>query len=1183
MDSTPPLPQRPCPKCGGLIPAGRSTGICPSCAYASALTASSDGEGTRPISLHDIPKPGEKVAYVGDYEILETIAQGGMGVVYKARQKKPNRLVALKMLLGGKHASPSHQRRFLEEPELAAKLQHPNIVPIYEVGEHGGLPYFSMEFVAGSDLATLTREQPLPPRRAAGYLRTVAEAVHYAHQRKLLHRDLKPANILIGPDDRPRITDFGLARQVDVESGQTLSGDMLGTPGYLPPEQVSVKHGAVTQSSDVYSLGAVLYHLLTGRPPFLAGSLAETLQLVLKSEPVALRTLNPALPRDLETICLKCLEKEPSRRYGSAKELAEELVRFLAGQPIKARPVSYSERVAKWYRREPVVAGLVSTVITIFLVGFALTFWQWREAKLNAAGERRQRTRSEKLLARMSVEQAQSLMAVGYPARALAHLADTVRRTPDDRVAVATLVSALDALGPVSQPHIRFEQDCPLRSAQFSPTGGRSLTISTDGKARVWDTGTGKAVRELAHESAYVLCGVMLDDQRVVTATTNGMLHYWDAAEGRLLKEVQAHKEPIHCLRASPDGRWLATAAGNTASLWEVATGNAVGNALIHKGAVASLEFSPDSKRLVTASWDGVASIIETGSAQGRRQDLQHENCLQVAKFSPDGRLVATGMADGSVCLWNSQTGELVRQWHPHREAVIALDFSPVTNFLLTASSDATAQLWRIPSGEPLGPSFKHEESITAASFSPDGNKVATASSDGTVWVWHIAKSAAPAAPLYHGGPVLSACFDPAGSRLLTASEDATAVIWPIPSPRPPANHLGPPTALCCAFAADGRRLAVGRSDGTVEVVDPAKPDSGGECLKGDESAVVSVTFSADGRLLLAAHQDFRGRLWRLGSTNSSPLVLARHKDDILATAFSPDGNCLVTASRDGRACVRDTGTGKLRFEVRHTEAIYCAAFSPDNRLLATASADRCARVVEVRTGLPLFDCPLEAPVLQVAFSPDARRFVTASEDGTVRVWNAITGRNPITLLGHEDAVYFAGFSPNSALLITAAKDRTARLWDVVRGGLAVPVLRHDGPVSSAAFSTDGHWVITAAEDGAVRVWSTEDGRMAGRPLLHPAPVVWADFSPSGLGIATICSDKSKSQALLWDRSPSVFPAPVWLGPLAESVGGLGVDAQGAYSRIASSNRTALLRTLRRLEGTNALASWAVVLAGSVQ
>jgi tRNA A-37 threonylcarbamoyl transferase component Bud32 len=321
------------------------------------------------------PASGPTVRYFGDYELLEEIARGGMGVVYKARQMSLNRLVALKMILAGELATPEARQRFRMEAETAANLQHPNIVAIHEIGEHEGRQYFSMDFVAGKNLAELVRGNPLPAERAASYVKTIAEAVHFAHQRGTLHRDLKPQNVLIDADDRPRITDFGLAKRVETDSGLTRTGDVLGSPSYMPPEQAESRPDQVGPQSDVYSLGAILYELLSGRPPFRGATSWETICQVLQTPPVSLRKLNPDVPQDLDTICLKCLEKQPERRYHSARDLAEELGRFLNHEPIHARPISLSRRGAFWARRHPWAITGVASLLVLGLAFVSYGLW----------------------------------------------------------------------------------------------------------------------------------------------------------------------------------------------------------------------------------------------------------------------------------------------------------------------------------------------------------------------------------------------------------------------------------------------------------------------------------------------------------------------------------------------------------------------------------------------------------------------------------------------------------------------------------------------------------------------------------------------------------------------------------------------------------------------------------------
>jgi predicted Ser/Thr protein kinase len=367
-----------------------SAGVCLRCALSNALEPAADTKTVRldPAELSNLSSSVQpNHTRFGDYELLEEIARGGMGVVYKARQFSLDRIVAVKMILFGPLATADQVRRFRTEASAAGCLQHPNIAAVHDVGLHGNQHYLVMDYVDGPNLGHLVADRPLPARDAARYVKVIAEAVHYAHERGILHRDLKPSNVLIDSEDRPRVVDFGLAKRFTEDSSLTLSSNVLGSPSYMPPEQAGGGRLKVGRYSDVYSLGAVLYYLLTIRPPFQGETVAQTLSMVTNSEPLSPRLLNPAVPRDLETICLKCLEKEPTKRYATAQALAEELDRFARREPIKARPITRPERVWRWCRRKPTLAVLLAMINIVGALGVAGVIWQWRRAELNAASE----------------------------------------------------------------------------------------------------------------------------------------------------------------------------------------------------------------------------------------------------------------------------------------------------------------------------------------------------------------------------------------------------------------------------------------------------------------------------------------------------------------------------------------------------------------------------------------------------------------------------------------------------------------------------------------------------------------------------------------------------------------------------------------------------------------------------
>jgi serine/threonine protein kinase len=450
-----------CRECGAKLSSRALDGFCPGCT--ARLTFNIPAES----SFRD---NGERSLDFGGYELLHEVGRGGMGVIYKARQRSLNRIVALKMVLSGRFAGRESIERLRAEATAAAALQHPNIVAIHEIGEVEGQHYFTMDYIEGRSLAQVIydlRFTIYDSRRSARWVKVLAEAIHYAHEHGILHRDLKPSNVLIDQNDQPRITDFGLAKRVEGSSefrverssssrerdsnlspqdplhSLTVSGHPIGSPSFMPPEQARGQREAIGPGSDVYSLGALLYHLLTGRAPFAAETMEATLSQVLNEDPIPLRRLNPDVPADLETICLKCLEKEPPRRYATARLLAEDLGRFENDEPISARPVTAPEKLWRWARRNPRVAILTVGLMAVFLAGLAGVSWQWRRAERHSRTEAQQRVRLEETLAHKEIEKAEELFADGDVSTAVARLARVVRQNPSNHVAATRLLSAL--------------------------------------------------------------------------------------------------------------------------------------------------------------------------------------------------------------------------------------------------------------------------------------------------------------------------------------------------------------------------------------------------------------------------------------------------------------------------------------------------------------------------------------------------------------------------------------------------------------------------------------------------------------------------------------------------------------------------------------------------------------------
>jgi eukaryotic-like serine/threonine-protein kinase len=535
--------------------------VCPRCMLRAGLE-----EVASPADAHGLADYGAKAldpfsplrqGHFGDFELLEEIDHGGMGIVYKARQRSLGRVVAVKMLLLGPLSTPEMVERFRREAAAAAALQHPNIVAIHEVGECEGQPFFSMDYVEGRSLARIIAERGARQtdfQQSAEWARAIAEGVEHAHRHGILHRDLKPANVLIDAESRPRVTDFGLARRLDEDSTLTLTGQALGSPNYMPPELAAGRHEAATPASDVYSMGAMLYELLTGRPPFLAQSVQDTLIQIREQPPVAPRLLNRSLPRDLETICLRCLEKDPARRYSSARELADDLGRFLDQMPIRARPVGPAGRVVRWCGRKPALAGMGAALVLVIAMGLLAVLSQWRRAETTARRETEQRRRAEQHLHALELERVEEVFHAGNAPNALALLAHLLRQNPEDRAVAERIANELTHRSWPLPAGVPLEHEDEVHGAELSADGERVVTASLDLTARIWNARTGEPVGavmrhdrtgydrgEFVEGLKPIMACFNHDGSRVVTGAVDHRARVWDGQTGEPITPWLTH------------------------------------------------------------------------------------------------------------------------------------------------------------------------------------------------------------------------------------------------------------------------------------------------------------------------------------------------------------------------------------------------------------------------------------------------------------------------------------------------------------------------------------------------------------------------------------------------------------------------------------------------------------------
>jgi WD40 repeat protein/serine/threonine protein kinase len=1088
---------------------------------------------------------------LGDFRLVREIARGGMGIVYEAVQLSLGRRVALKRLPVAATMDRGQVQRFQLEAQAAALLQHGGIVPVHSVGWEHGVPYYVMQYIEGRSLAEVIRVlrhgeagasrdggetevrstcpgtqpstvffgngtaasgpatdwelaaptdsgAPAPfvdasirtrdhVRMAAGLALQAAEALAYAHEQGVVHRDVKPANLLVDMRGNLWVTDFGLAR-VQAHPGTTEVGTLMGTLRYMSPEQAGAIRAVVDHRTDVYSLGATLYELLTLCPPFDGRDARETLRLIAESEPKRPRGLNPAIPADLQTIVMKAMAKDVGRRYASAGAMADDLRRFLAGQPIRARPVSRRERVVKWARRRPAEAALLGVLVAA-VIGLMASVVRSNVSLRNSNARLRNAT-------------------------ALAERHEYLAR----RRAYASQIKRANEAGKAGDTAL----------AQWLLEGLRSERLGF-----AWHYLHGVHHREASflfgHHTEVSALALSADRNSLVSGDLDGFLCFWDLREWRLRHRVRGHRTFVPELVPSPDGRTVLSRSSGThpapheARLWDVETGRELGRLAGIEGEVrSSPSFSADGGRVALidshAGPDGSAAAAalfwDLGRGTWRGEPAARWPGCRAVAYSPDGRWLAAGDASGKVSLHDPATGE-ERQALPERLPGISWAVFSPDGGTLAVAHERGLTLWDVAHGLPID--LGRQGAFSELRFAPDGRRFALVHRPQD-WELVVGDRGA-AAPAWRANPLAGrpqhVAFSADGGRLATWGDGAAATVWDAGRLRPEARFPGDePPVIQSLFAPDGKSLfLIFKKDDRIRSWHFAKRPDPVLPLDAHDAEVWAVAFLPDGRTLASAGDDHLIKLWD-GRDGTPKATLRGHESLVTALAVSPDGRTLASASFDETVRLWDLPGGSPRAVLGgKIDRLRALAFSPDGRHLAAGGEGRTVLLWDLRAGGGPTALGTHANrVRAVAFAPGGSVLVSSGEDAVLRVWDPAGRRLLHTLPCPKHAVTLA-FSPDGSSLASGDEQGNLLVWDAVTWAQRAWVKGSSAGIRDVRFAPDGLTLAAACDDAKIRLWEAATAQELFALEGHAARVNAVAFAPDGL---TLASGSHDGAVRLW-------------------------------------------------------------------